>query len=240
LSHDTVNQLLLHGAQHHDRDGVFMQAEGDRWAAVPDWRADRHSIRIALALRERLDVGPGDVVAMSMPLRLEWPLIERAIWGLGATSLPVRDSGGLVGTAPSVFFGERGALDIPDSVRAVVSFSDGSFEKLMDDGGVLDTPERATHFRALAKEVPPEAIASIDEGRESTHATWMVSIERFQEQHPPEKGRTYRLGPERTDVASRVALYAGWGDGLTRTALGPEATGLHTEGFVTLSQDGGV
>ena len=207
---------------------------------TPDWRADRHSIRIALALRERFGVGPGDVVAMSMPLRLEWPLIERAIWGLGATSLPVRDSAGLVGMAPVVFFAERAALDIPDSVRAVVAFSDGSFEKLMDDGGVLDTPERATHFRVLARGVPSEAIASIDEGREYTHAAWITSIERFQEQHPPEKGRTYRLGPERTDVASRVALYAGWGDGLTRTALGPEAPGIQTEGFVTLSQDGGV
>ena len=240
MSRDTVNRLLLHAAQHHDRDGVFLRAEGGCWAVTPDWRADRHSIRIALALRERFGVGPGDVVAMSMSLRLEWPLIERAIWGLGATSLPVRDSAGLVGADPVVLFAERAALDIPDSVRAVVAFSDGSFDKLMDDGGVLDTPERATHFGALARDVPPEAIASIDEGRASTHASWMATIERFQEQHPPEKGRTYRLGPESTDVASRVALYAGWGDGLTRTPLGPEAPGIQTEGFVTLSRGGGV
>ena len=143
----------------------------------------------------------------------------------------------------AMYWARKKSKDPSTQVGAVVVDAWNNVAALCWNGfpkGVLDTPERATPFRALARDIPPEAIASIDEGRERTHAAWMASIERFQERHPPEKGRTYRLGPDRTDVAARVALYAGWGDGLSRVALGPDVPGIETEGFVTLSQDGGV
>ena len=81
-----MNRLLLHGARYHDRKAVFVsRALGE----TPDWRADRLSIRIALALREELGVGPGGVVALSMPLSVQWALAERAVWGLGAATVPL-------------------------------------------------------------------------------------------------------------------------------------------------------
>ena len=197
------------------------------------------SIRIALALRERLGVEARRCGCNVDAASARMAAHQRAIWGLGATSLPVRDSGDLVGTAPGVFFGERGTL-ATSRTRCATSwrFPTALSRNSWMTCGVLDTPERATHFRALAKGVPPEAIASIDEGRESTHAVWMASIEGFQEQHPPEKGRTHRLGPERTDVASASRSTPAGAMGL-RTALGPEAAGISDRRLCYSPQDGG-
>ena len=205
-------------------------------------RPPLHSIRIALALRERFGVEPGDVVAMSMPLRLEWPLIERAIWGLGATSLPVRDSAGLVGMAPVVFFAERAAVDIPGSVRAPGSLRfPTALSRSSWMTAVCSTRRSAPPTSAyLPAACRPRPLRPSTRGESTrTRRGWRRSNV-FKNSIRRRKAGTYRLGPERTDVASRVALYAGWGDGLTRTALGPEAPGIQTEGFVTLSQDGGV
>jgi len=56
-----MNRLLLHGARYHDRKAVFVSRD---LGETPDWRADRLSIRVALALRQDLAVGPGDLVAL--------------------------------------------------------------------------------------------------------------------------------------------------------------------------------
>ena len=57
---DTVNRLLLHGARYHDRDGVFTRWEQGRkgwaWTPMPDWRADRHTVRLALVLHQRMGI----------------------------------------------------------------------------------------------------------------------------------------------------------------------------------------
>ena len=248
---DTINRRLLEGARDHVREAVFARRDGNGgWEQTPDWRADRHALRVALALGEGLGVGPGDVVALWMPLGLEWPIVERGVWALGAVSLAlppewsverVREavcaSRGLVvfcETAP-----RARELGFPEGVRALVAL-EGEGEgallelgELMEQGGVLDTPERATRCRAAARAVAPDRPASFevhlpDEGvglAARTQGEWARAVQSFLARYPPRGVRC--LLSERPDAVSRLVLYAGWADGRTRTVLGtPEGGGL--------------
>ncbi len=229
----TINEHLITGAEFHDRDGVFVQWNGANWDTTPDWRADRHSIRLALALQERFGVGLGDVVAIHMQLCLEWPLIERAVWGLGATSVPVRDLSLLENCKPVVAFSDCESSSFSQFKLKVVTLTEGYLE-LLDEGGVLDTPERATQFRKQARQMAPEVVASIEDGRECSHRYWISVIEQFSSKHKCKPGQTNVLTSREPNMASRVALYAAWGGGIVRTAFSNESTGSYPESFVIL------
>ncbi len=191
---DTVNRLLLHGARYHDRKVLFDSSEGGE---MPDWRADRLSIRIALVLAEDVGVGPGDVVALAMPLSIRFALVERAVWALGAAT--AIDSA----TRP---------------VKAVIT-PDSDWKAFLDRGGTLDTPERASWLRALARSTPPEAIASFERQGTLSQADWVNEIESCLSRCPPERGvRKASSNPE-PSVSSRAALYAAWADGLSTIVL---------------------
>lgn len=196
-----MNRLLLHGARYHNREFVFVSSD---FGEVPDWRADRLSIRVALALREELSIGPGDVVALSMPLSIHWVLVERAVWGLGAATLPLSP------VSPEPRF-ERDVKAVLDTDR---------WDALVTRGSVLDTPERASRFRAAARDVPPETVSSIESGVELRHEDWVRRAERFLTRFPPERGRRNVLEIAEPHVSSRVLLYAGWADGFTTVVLG--------------------
>ncbi len=215
---DTANRLLLHGARYHDRKSLFVSPD---LGEMPDWRGDRISIRIALALREDLHVGPGDQVGFLMPLSVRWALLERAVWGLGAVSVPLS----------------------PGSDRALkaVFSADSDWDALLDRGGVLDTPERASWFRAAAREVPPDVVASIESGAELRHEEWVLRIERFLARFPPARGRRNLLAIGKPWVAARALIYAGWADGLTTVVFGSEdpAGGTDCRRFATLSDVSG-
>jgi acyl-CoA synthetase (AMP-forming)/AMP-acid ligase II len=213
---DTVNRLLLHGARYHDRTSVFVSPE---LGETPDWRADRTSIRIALALREDLQVGPGDRVGLLLPLSVRWALLERAVWGLGAATVPL----------PETSKSDR-------HLKAVFS-ADLDWDALLERGGVLDTPERASWFRAVARDVAPEAVASIESGFELRHEEWVLRVERFLARFPPERGRRNLLAIREPLVAARALVYAGWTDGLTTLVFGAEdpAGGSECRLFATLS-----
>lgn len=238
----TINRFLLEGAHQHERDGAFVEWTADRFESVPDWRADRTSIRIALVLQERFGVEPGDAVALSMRLGLRWLLVERAVWGLGAMTVPVDPAAPGFEPGPVVMFVDGAPLagSAPAGCRGVLDLG-ADYEELLDYGGVLDTPERATRFRARARETPPEALASIDSGRELTQADWLIDIGRFHDRHPPVTGRTHVIVADTPSRAARIAAYAGWGGGIVRSALMPSAkagAGTHPDGFVTLSLEG--
>ncbi len=191
---DTVSRLLLHGARYHDRKCLFVSNE---LGEVPDWRADRFSIRVALALAEDHAVGPGDVVALALPLSARFALAERAVWALGAATA--------VGS-------------VPRSVKTVIAL-DSEWNALLDRGGALDTPERASWLRALARSTPPEAVASIEPDRTLRQEDWVEEIERFLARCPPERGLRNLLSLVEPSVSARVALYAGWAGGLTTSVL---------------------
>jgi acyl-CoA synthetase (AMP-forming)/AMP-acid ligase II len=186
-----MNRLLLQGARYHERRSLFVSAD---WGEMPDWRADRHSIRIALALRERHGVGPGDVVALGIPFSARFVLAERAIWGLGASTLPLP---------------QRGVR-----WKATIA-SESECDALLEEGGVLDTPERAASFRAFAREVPATAIASIESGRELRHQDWVRKVGSYLERSGSgERGRRERVPRGEALLPSRVAVYGCWAEGL--------------------------
>lgn len=188
---DTANRILLHGARHHDRGALFLHwgqaRDGWGWQATPDWRADRAAIRVALVLHGRLGVGVGDRVAVWMPLGPEWAQIERAVWSLGAVSVPAwpewpleRVAAVLAESRPEVLFApslvaveELASIGgRPEGLRAIVPLEAPgeqgddwlSLTKFLEYGGVQDTPERASMWRTYARSVGPDAPASLEYG----------------------------------------------------------------------------
>ncbi len=219
---DTTNRLLLHGARYHARKAVFVSRE---LGETPDWRADRLSIRIALALREELGVGPGDLVALSLPLTVQWALAERAVWGLGAATVPLT-----AGQSPG------------RAVKAVLA-SSSDCDALLDRGGTLDTPERASAFRAAARDVSKDEVASIEPDGPLRQREWVERIERFLERFPSERGRRNLLALGEPHAAARALVYAGWADGLTTVVFGSEdrGGGSATRRFANLVElNGGI
>jgi hypothetical protein len=236
---DTMNRLLLHGARYHDRRSVFVSRE---LGETPDWRADRLSIRVALALREDLSVGPGDVVALAMPFSIHWPLVERAVWGLGAATLPLSPGSGPDRPVKAVFAAGGQGPSVPGVPLVAL---DSDWDALLDRGGVLDTPERASSFRTSAREVLPDAVASIEFGEsgvELRHADWVRRIAKSFERFPPSFGGRNVLALTEPHVSARVLLYAGWGDGFTTVVLGSDdpAGGIASRRFANLAELEGV
>jgi hypothetical protein len=211
-----MNRLLLHGARYHDRKSVFVSSD---LGETPDWRADRMSIRIALALREDLEVGPGDLVALLMPLSVRWALVERALWGLGAATLPSSPESWFDRPVKAVFASRAEGLS---NLGVPVVALDSDWDALLDRGGVLDTPERASSFRAAARETPKGAVCSIESDVELRHEDWVLRIETFLERFPPERGARHVLDFSQPHFAARALLYAGWADGFTTVVLDSE------------------
>lgn len=193
---DSVNRLLLHGARYHDRNFLFVSRE---LGEMPDWKADRFSLRLALALAEDRNVGPSDRVGLAGPFSVRWPLLERAIWGLGASTVPGGD--------------------------AKLVLRDSDWKPLLERGSVLDTPERASWFRALAREVPADAVASIESGVELRHRDWVDRIEDEVLRFPPERGGQRLVSLREPSISTRALVYAGWADGLTTVVLGSDDGG---------------
>lgn len=217
---DTMNRILLHGARYHHRSVVFVSRD---FGKMPDWRADRLSIRVALALREGLSVGPGDFVALAMPLSIYWALVERAVWGLGAATLPLSPGSRIDRPVKAMFASSATGISNPG---VPVIALDSDWDALLERGGVLDTPERASSFRTSAREVLPDAVASIELGEsgvELRHADWVRRVARSFERFPPGFGARNVLALTEPHVSARVVLYAGWADGFTTVVLGSDA-----------------
>lgn len=178
---DTLSKLYLQAMREHDRKAALLHFAADRWHETPDWRLDRHVIRVGLYLRERAAIQAGDRVAILSRLRPEWPLADFAIVVQGAVSVAIDPAlpesalaEALAEAAPrAAFVSGPDVLERLDRVRDlapalehVIAF-DGPvpagraalLSEVLDLGGTLDTPERAGSFRALAREVAGESLA---------------------------------------------------------------------------------
>lgn len=248
---DTMNRLLLHAARYHDRETLTLRWERGRtgwgWHPMPDWRADRHAVRAALVLRQRLEVQAGETVALWLPLTTEFPLIERGVWSIGAVSVPVWPEWELGHVArvladarPVVLFAPDWAAvrelrvigGLPESVRATVLLAGEPddardalpFAQFMEYGGVLDTAERAAMWRTLARGIPPGTAISREYAAAQPlrwgkldHRAAVAAVGRLLQRFPPHASRVHVLTSERPDPTLRALVYAGWTDGLTRT-----------------------
>jgi hypothetical protein len=182
---ETLNRLYAQAMREHARQSALLWRVNGDWSAIPDWRLDRHVIRVGLYMRERLGVEPGERVALVSELRPEWLVADLAALGLGAVSVAIdpglqRDEllAALEDAAPRVTFASTAALDVlqsPDggapsngspygSPYGRLIALDGAaarddvmpFQALLEMGGTLDTPERAQSYRADARGVPPD------------------------------------------------------------------------------------
>ncbi len=246
---DTLTGLYLLAMRQHDRTGVFLHRSGDRWEAMPDWRFDRRVIRTALYAKERLGIDAGHRVAIVSELRPEWFLADFAAVGLGAISIAVpsdlsadRLAATLDQANPhAVFFSGRvaGRLDaVAARTPATCSWIcfDGlassaaiDFERLVELGGTLDTPERAQVFRAAAREAQREApvirhyLESADGHLTHVDLTQGEVIEQLEAQWtalPPRPGHLVYVSAPALSLDLRLMLYALLGDGYSTVALG--------------------
>lgn len=273
---DTINRLLLHGARYHDREAAFLHWGQDRtgwtWQETPDWRADRGAVRVALVFREKIGVAAGSAVALWLPLGPEWAVIERGVWLAGGVSVPIwpewepeRVARVLDDARPEVLFApELDAVEslrvldgVPPSVQVVVPLRAPdekgedwlSYDKLLEYGGVQDTPERASMLRTSAREVAPGTVATYEYGgaggtghggaggsggrtgrRELDQGALAEVATRVARRFPPRPGRVQLLAGDRPDLLSRVLLFAGWADGVTTTAFARTRAGHERAG----------
>ena len=247
---ETLNRLHARAMREHARPSALLFREGGEWRSTPDWRLDRHVIRLALYLGERLGIGPGQRVAVISELRPEWLIADLAALGLGAVSVAIDPrlrgdqlTTALEDAAPRVTFASPAAQGLlerldgrappygelvslgPSTARIEAAPLDGWLEL----GGTLDTPERAQSFRALAREVGPERPALRHyrqqsggwERLELTQGEGVARLRALGLHEAARPGDLAYVSDPAVSPAARLALYAFLGDGHTTTALAP-------------------
>jgi hypothetical protein len=244
----TLNRLHAEAMREHARPSALLVRHDATWNPIPDWRLDRQVIRLALSLRERLGVEPGQRVALVSELGPEWLITDLAALGLGAISAAIdpRLEGrelaeALEDAGPRVTFVSPAAHRMLESLDGgapppgqLVTLGPAAggrgiaFHDLLDQGGTLDTPERAQSYRASARGIGPDQPA-LRHYRKAARGGWNVvewsqgeAIERLRAGWLRERARPGELAyvcDPTVAPATRLALYAFLGDGCTTTAL---------------------
>ena len=237
----TLPRLFLRAMRTHHRSAALLYRDGERWREVPDWRFERQVIRLALFLRDRAALAPGDHVVIVSSLRPELAVAELAPVAQGAPSVaidptlpPDQLALALTAAAPAVVIVENANLreQIGSAQRAVIAIDgkprDGwTWSEALDLGGTLDTPERAQSFRARAREVPATgpALGQIVARDGAVQCQFIDQqdavggVSRVWADVPPVQGdATYVAGP--VTLGARIACFAAIGDGFTRCAFG--------------------
>jgi long-chain acyl-CoA synthetase len=245
---DTLGQLYLQAMRHHAREAALLSREGDRWVPLPDWRLDRHVIRIALYLQERLGVKPGDRIAVVAEPSVQWLIADLAAVATGAVSVAVdpglpsqRLLGALVDAGPRVIFAsptalaplDGGSLSLPGLSQVITlggARADGllTWAQALELGGTLDTAERAQALRAAIRGLPSDhpALCHLDpavEGRvaweELTHGGVAERIAELWRLRPAQGGDRVYLATPVVTLGVRLALHACLGDGYSMVVL---------------------
>lgn len=247
---DTLNKVYLLAMREHARPAVLMHWQGGEWRLFPDWRFDRHVIRLALYLRERVGIAPGNRVAVVSELRPEPLLLDFAAAALGAVSVAVGAdeseeelAGILAEAAPRAAFVSGAALNKVEAVRDRISGLEQLvvfdpvtpedravlFSSVVDLGGTLDTPERASSLRNQARAVSPDQPAvrhyerSADGSlrvRELTQAETIERLKRYWFGEPAREGDLVYVAGSDVMLRARLALWAFVADGSTTAVLG--------------------
>jgi AMP-binding enzyme len=244
----TVAGLYDLGLRHHLRGVVMKWWTDGSLEAVPDWKLDRLAIRTALFSRERLGLEPGQRVAVFGRLGSAWPIVDFAAMGFGLTPVGLEHDvpddelvAALTAATARVAFAtdpasaERllslrrtGRLAGTTVVAAGIAEQEGQvpLETLLDQGGTLDTAERAQSFRAFSRQITPEAEALWHAGRGGrvvlTHRQAMAAISAQLRERPARDGDVAYLEGPRVTLQVRLSIAAFVGDGRTTIALGRE------------------
>jgi hypothetical protein len=204
---DTLGATFLAFERRHDRPAVLEHRVNGTWHQVPDWRFLRQVIRVALYLRERAGVEPGDRVAVLGPVRAEAVVTLWAAAIQGAVVDPTEADGAKV---------VLGAGTAGEPAGAVIESADGqrSWTEVLDLGGTLDTAERANGLRERCRTLAADAPAEADgtsHGELCARARQLVGRR---------GGLAYVAAGGLDCPVRRLALWAFVGDGVTRLALG--------------------
>jgi len=246
---ETLAQLYLQAMRHHAREAALLARRNDLWQPTPDWRLDRHVIRLTLYLQERVGLKPRDRVAIVAEPGPEWLIADLAGLAAGAVSVAVDPGlpsgellGALVEAGPKVIFAtatalahlDGGTLSLPGLAEVIAlggAKADGvrTFTQVLELGGTLDTAERAQVFRATARALTPDqpAICHHDptvKGRvawqELSQGAAAERIAELWRERPAQRGdRVYLAAPVMT-LPVRLALHACLGDGYSMVVLG--------------------
>lgn len=246
---ETVAGLYDLGLRHHIRSAAMVWPSSDGLESVPDWKLDRLAIRTALLGREKMGVEPGERVALFGRLGWLWPIVDFAAMGFGAVpvgiehDLPEAALAEVIAEArPRLIFAtdpasaervlglaREGGLGDATVVAAGLEAGERVLpvEQLQDLGSILDTAERAQSFRAVSRQLDPQAVALWHAGPDGltrlTHVEAMGRIEPGLRARPAQEGDVAHLGASRVDLQTRLALAAFVGDGLTTTVLAGDA-----------------
>ncbi|MDN5573866.1 MAG: AMP-binding protein, partial [Micrococcales bacterium] len=136
-----VTELLLRNARKPSDPAIFAHREGEQWV---DLRASEVVQQVTALAKGLVAAGiePGDRVGLMSRNRLEWSLIDFAIWFAGAVSVPVYES-----SAPSQLH-----WNLADSGATAL---------------VVETPEHRSVFERAAQDTDLSAVHSVwclDEG----------------------------------------------------------------------------
>jgi hypothetical protein len=244
---ETVAGLFDLGLRHHVRKAAMAWPGSEGFEQVPDWKLDRLAIRVALYVRERCGVEPGDRVAVLGRLSWLWPVVDFAAMGFGSVPVGLEHdlSDDVVADVvteaqPRLLFvtdpesTERatrlrsaGRLGDTTIVAEGLPEEDGllPLEKLQDLGAVLDTAERAQGFRAVSRQIAAEGaalwhVAAAGDLSRLSHRDAMALIEPRLRERPAQEGDIAYVEGPRASLNARLALASFVGDGLTTTALG--------------------
>lgn len=178
----TLNELFLKACERQAKPDAFMAKRGGSYQATSSAEALRQVGAAALALA-RLGVERGDRVALLAENRLEWPLADYALLGLGAVNVPIystlpatdvefilRDSrarGIIVSDASQLSKALEASRLLPDLrfvlVMEPVAAAEPGLHVWADmlREQLIRTPAPEDEFRRRAGEARPEDIATI-------------------------------------------------------------------------------
>lgn len=149
----------------------FEYHDGDRWRPVSNAELVERVDKIAAGLIAS-GVEPGDRVALMAGTRLEWVLVDLAVWTAGAITVPIYPSSSagqlewiLDDSAAKVLVAENeshvvvvGDADIPDTCTRILYIDDGALETLETDGEAVEAEILDAALATLEPDTPASII----------------------------------------------------------------------------------
>ena len=149
----------------------FEHHDGDRWRPVSNAELVERVDKIAAGLIAP-GVEPGDRVALMAGTRLEWVLVDLAVWTAGAITVPIYPSSSagqlewiLDDSAAKVLVAENeshvvvvGDADIPDTCTRILYIDDGALDTLETDGEAVEAETLDAALATLEPDTPASII----------------------------------------------------------------------------------